>query len=258
MKQLHHGGVNRQRFTLIELLVVIAIIAILAAILLPALNSARERGRVASCINNMKQMGNGVSGYVNDFNYFPTISHNTRLGGGVASSWKYQVYTYAVGDPGTTLVEYGKSVSTGVFACPSWSTDLMTQMTFGTDWKDYAAMGGYAYTYGHHSHNHRPSSYTTGYIGYFGGGVYYTCRPIDLESPSETLIIGEAGDQIATDRNYAVLLYEGKASNGRHAGYTQMSVSWADGHASAINNEELDKPLGTKGVKYYYAPYKTL
>lgn len=67
MKQiLRHGGV-KQRFTLIELLVVIAIIAILAAILLPALSQARDRGHSASCQNNLRQLAGVVLAYTDEY-----------------------------------------------------------------------------------------------------------------------------------------------------------------------------------------------
>ncbi len=230
-------------FTLIELLVVIAIIAILASMLLPALNKARDSAKKTKCLGNMRQLGIATQQYLGDAGYYPIFGSFTVAGDNFSNAnWKLQILPYltssASGMVGSgSFIDKKKMLCTGAFLCPDWMNEKMTvasqlNMNFTDKYNTSHYGGGYAYSY-----------YKTNlYMGYRTSGGVWVGRK-SVAQPSKTIVIGESADLAMTSAAQPSVLYDCAYGStfvvGRHDNYKTMPLSWADGHSSAMANSEI-------------------
>lgn len=254
---IHRKRPAGKSFTLIELLITIAIIAILAGMLLPALNKARDKAKAISCTGNLKQIGSGVAMYAGDSEDYMPVSQKTwtPLWGTSAEwpgSWVGEIANYC-GGPHKTR----KQSASGIFLCSSFSFANAYSLTSEAYSEDsyYLAPG-----YGWNIQIGWKEKHTEYLLTQNTAGQYPRMKMTHLKNGSTKILCGDSSDVAGTNSPsyrirelYSPYFFPGSFGypsdrlmvSGRHS--SGGNYVMGDGHVGRFSQTDL---LNTKNSHY--------
>jgi prepilin-type N-terminal cleavage/methylation domain-containing protein/prepilin-type processing-associated H-X9-DG protein len=235
---------NRHGFTLVELLVVIAVIAILAALLLPALVQAKGKAHSTACRNQLRQLGLAFSLYLSENeDTFPTGGRTSALGAQPEDWVWWQVQPGPNGQPAMrdarrgAIVPYLDGCEIRCFRCPSDQDALAREAA----WKSNPANELYTFSYSlNASSEHGMASYISA-----DRSMVFRNRHGTIVNPAQKIMLAEEKGSEADGPGQAFINDGGWQPLGypltqRHTG--KANVTFADGHVDAVTRDMAAQP----------------